>query len=57
MSGDLNQQDGEVLCRHCGQTLAAFLAEMSERNARVVCPACGKTHDHGSSDIHPSVTE
>ena len=30
----------DVLCEHCGQTFSAFLHEMAERNAKVVCPNC-----------------
>jgi DNA-directed RNA polymerase subunit RPC12/RpoP len=36
----------DLLCEHCGQTLSAFLHEMAEKNAKVVCPNCGGSHDH-----------
>ncbi len=29
-----------LLCNHCGQTFSAFLHEMAEKNAKVVCPNC-----------------
>jgi DNA-directed RNA polymerase subunit RPC12/RpoP len=35
----------DLLCKHCGQTFSAFLHEMAEKNAKVVCPSCGKRHD------------
>jgi hypothetical protein len=30
----------ERLCNHCGQTFSAFLHEMADKNAQVVCPNC-----------------
>ena len=43
----MNDKEIEVLCKGgCGQTFSAFLAEMKEQNAKVVCPKCGKTHDY-----------
>jgi DNA-directed RNA polymerase subunit RPC12/RpoP len=30
----------EVLCQHCGQTFTAFLKDMADKNAGVVCPHC-----------------
>jgi transcription elongation factor Elf1 len=35
----------DLLCKHCGQTFSAFLHEMADKNAKVVCPSCGKAHD------------
>ncbi len=35
----------DLLCKHCGQTFSAFLHQMAEKNAKVVCPHCGKSHD------------
>jgi DNA-directed RNA polymerase subunit RPC12/RpoP len=52
MSSDVNQENLEVLCRHCGETLTSFLKEMAEKNSKIVCPACGQTHEHGSAEAH-----
>jgi DNA-directed RNA polymerase subunit RPC12/RpoP len=41
----------DLLCEHCGQTFSAFLHEMAEKNAKVVCPNCG-----GSGDCKPPKT-
>jgi len=30
----------EVLCPVCGQTFTAFLKDMADKNAEVVCPHC-----------------
>jgi uncharacterized Zn finger protein len=35
----------DVLCKHCGQALSAFLHEMAERNAKVMCLNCGESRD------------
>jgi DNA-directed RNA polymerase subunit RPC12/RpoP len=35
----------DLLCKHCGQAFSAFLHEMADHNAKVVCPSCGKRHD------------
>jgi hypothetical protein len=35
----------EALCNHCGQTFSAFLREMADQNAKVVCPDCRQTKD------------
>jgi predicted RNA-binding Zn-ribbon protein involved in translation (DUF1610 family) len=35
----------DLLCEHCGQTLSAFLHEMAENNAKLVCPNCGESRD------------
>lgn len=42
------------LCKDCGPTFTAFLEQMaahnkeqiSELNAKVVCPTCGKVHEY-----------
>ena len=36
----------DLLCNHCGQAFSAFLHQMEEHNAKVVCPSCGKPHDY-----------
>ena len=35
----------EALCQRCGKTFSAFLQQMEEQNAKVVCPDCGKDND------------
>jgi hypothetical protein len=35
----------ELLCNHCGKTFSAFLHEMADQNAKVVCPDCRETPD------------
>jgi DNA-directed RNA polymerase subunit RPC12/RpoP len=35
----------EALCHHCGKEFSAFLHQMEEQNAKVVCPDCGKEND------------
>lgn len=34
----------QLLCHGCGKAFAAFLGEMAEHNAEVVCPHCGKIY-------------
>ncbi len=35
----------DLLCKHCSQTFSAFLHDLAEKNAKVVCPNCGESHD------------
>ena len=35
----------DLLCGHCNQTFSTFLHELAEKNAKVVCPNCGGSHD------------
>jgi hypothetical protein len=35
----------DLLCGHCNQTFSTFLHELAEKNAKVVCPNCGESHD------------
>lgn len=35
----------ETLCHHCGQAFSAFLHEMADQNAKVVCPKCRENPD------------
>jgi hypothetical protein len=44
-SGDMSNDSIEALCNHCGQTFSAFLHEMADKNAKVVCPNCRETPD------------
>ncbi|SPF36459.1 hypothetical protein SBA1_1520001 [Candidatus Sulfotelmatobacter kueseliae] len=32
----------DLLCPHCNATFTAFLHELADQNAKVVCPCCGK---------------
>jgi DNA-directed RNA polymerase subunit RPC12/RpoP len=44
----------EVLCKNCGQTFTAFLQEMADKNAVVVCPRCGKSGANcGPNEVTP----
>ncbi len=35
----------EALCNLCGKTFSAFLHEMADQNAKVVCPECRENPD------------
>jgi len=50
--GNVSNDSIELLCNHCGQTFSAFLHQMADKNAKVVCPNCRK-----SSDCRPAKTE
>jgi hypothetical protein len=40
----------ELLCNHCGVTFSAFLHEMADKNAKVVCPNCRENLDCKPAD-------
>jgi uncharacterized Zn-finger protein len=40
----MNINEDDVFCKGCSEVLTAFLREMADHNAEVVCPHCGKTH-------------
>lgn len=42
---NMSKDSIELLCNHCGQTFSAFLHQMADKNAKVVCPNCGGNHD------------
>ena len=44
-NGNLSNDSIDLLCNHCGQTFSAFLHQMADKNAKVVCPNCGENHD------------
>jgi predicted Zn finger-like uncharacterized protein len=44
----------DLLCPHCNATFAAFLRDLAEKNAKVVCPSCGKEHDGKPLKAAPS---
>ena len=39
-SPNVSNDSIEHLCNQCGQTFSAFLHEMADQNAKVVCPDC-----------------
>jgi predicted RNA-binding Zn-ribbon protein involved in translation (DUF1610 family) len=41
-------------CQDCGETFYAFLHDMAEHNAKVVCPKCGKVHDTPHASQNPT---
>jgi len=41
----------EVLCPVCGQTFTAFLKDMADKNAEVVCPHCANQDNENT--LHP----
>jgi len=46
----MSDKEVEMLCKGgCGETFSAFLTEMKEHNTKVVCPKCGKEHEHDAS--------
>jgi DNA-directed RNA polymerase subunit RPC12/RpoP len=50
----MDQPTMEVLCKNCGQTFTAFLQEMADKNAEVLCPRCGKDPENcGPNDARP----
>jgi DNA-directed RNA polymerase subunit RPC12/RpoP len=44
-SANANNDSIELLCHQCGQTFSAFLHEMADKNAQVVCPNCRANRD------------
>jgi len=38
----------DMLCEECGQTFSAFLHEMADKNAKVLCPNCRASRDCNS---------
>ena len=44
-STNMSNDSIELLCDHCGQTFSAFLHQMADQNAKVVCPNCGGKRD------------
>ena len=45
----MSDKEIDTLCKDCGETFKAFLNEIKEQNTKVVCPKCGKVHDHSAS--------
>jgi DNA-directed RNA polymerase subunit RPC12/RpoP len=38
----MSAQEAVLKCKKCGQVFSAFLEQMADHNAQVVCPGCGK---------------
>jgi len=47
----------EALCNRCGQTFSAFLHEMADQNAKVVCPNCRENADCDPPQARKPVTK
>jgi Zn finger protein HypA/HybF involved in hydrogenase expression len=47
----MSAQKVDLKCKNCGQVFSAFLEEMARRNAKVVCPGCGKTAEYTPAHI------
>jgi DNA-directed RNA polymerase subunit RPC12/RpoP len=46
----------DMLCERCGQTFSAFLHEMADKNAKVLCPKCQSSRDCDSPKAAEPVT-
>jgi len=44
-SSNMSNDTIDALCNHCGQAFSAFLHEMADKNAKVVCPNCRENPD------------
>ena len=54
----MNEPTIDVLCKNCGQTFTAFLQEMADKNAEVVCPRCRKNSGNcGPNDAMPGAAK
>jgi len=40
-----NDERINLLCHNCGKTFSAFLHQMADQNAKVVCPDCLASQD------------
>ncbi len=56
MGTDMSKDSIDLLCNHCGQTFSAFLHQMADKNAKVVCPHCGGNHDGKPPRPEPRAT-
>jgi DNA-directed RNA polymerase subunit RPC12/RpoP len=41
----MSEEKIDVLCQKCGQEFSAFLHQMADQNAKVVCPNCEANED------------
>jgi putative FmdB family regulatory protein len=41
----MSDETTDVTCKACGETFTAFLRQMADHNAKVVCPKCGKSYE------------
>jgi Zn finger protein HypA/HybF involved in hydrogenase expression len=46
----------DMLCEKCGQTFSAFLHEMADKNAKLLCPKCRESRDCNSPKAAEPVT-
>jgi hypothetical protein len=53
----MSDETVNLLCKGCGQVFSAFLKEMADKNARVVCPKCGGCHEYTRADIVSSASK
>jgi hypothetical protein len=44
-STNVSNETIDTLCNHCGQAFSAFLHQMADQNAEVVCPKCRENRD------------
>ena len=55
-SANVSNDSVELLCHQCGQTFSAFLHEMADKNAKVVCPNCKANADcNRPESVRPAV--
>jgi len=47
----MGDESVNLLCKGCGHVFEAFLKEMADKNARVVCPKCGGCHEYDRADL------
>jgi predicted nucleic acid-binding Zn-ribbon protein len=54
----MSDEGMNLVCKGCGQVFSAFLQQMADKNARVVCPKCGGCQEYTPSDIvSPSTSQ
>ena len=54
MRTNMTDEKVDLLCDGCDQTLADFLTEIAEQNAKVAtCPKCGKIHQFPPKGAKP----
>jgi DNA-directed RNA polymerase subunit RPC12/RpoP len=41
----------DMLCQECGKTFSAFLHQMADKNAKVVCPNCRQSADCARGNV------
>ncbi len=53
MGTNVSDDSIDLLCNHCGKTFSAFLHEMADKNAKVVCPDCREGDDCRPANAEP----